>query len=669
MPAFLPSSQFNGARRGYVFQAGPLGTGYYPDPADPAAAKRGRDDEDGAAPVAKRARRAVSAADAAAEERANRLLAEAERAAAARDGGALASGAAAVTDEAGLARALRTLAKTVRTNRELRVRYPDKPAKFMESELSLDGQLRALSSVASEPTLYPTLAHEGAAELLLSLLAHENTDVAVDAVALLNDLTAADVLTAVDPETTRGFLQALLDAGYVPYLCQNLRRLDELSSSKSGGGVGGVGGSGRNNDDGDGSEELEARGVHNTLGIFESLLDVRPDLAVPLCKEGLLLPWLLHRINNKAFDANKLYASEILAILMQNPVPRAVLVEDVAGSGAGGGDDGIDLLLRAVHIYRKTNPSDAAEEECIENVFSALCGALAGEAKARTLFRTNQGVALCMRVLKAKRFAFRGALRILSHAAQGEPATCAQIVEQGGLKVLFPAFMGVGKIIVGKKKKKNRGGAAANGVSEMEDKVVNAIRHEEEEVVVTLLASLIMQLSARGGPASSSSSSSGYLHLIPLKRVLRKFRERSFEKVDRLVELHEKYFARVAAAEQAHFAGAPAADEDEDEVLLDLRRRDAGLPALQAVALVIATLCAHSPALREYTVGKLQEEEGSQGCAQVLNVLAELVEEAGVVDEDEGEGEAEESGGRMLTLAHRQFRAVVAVAAGTVLTK
>ena len=200
----------------------------------------------------------------------------------------------------------------------------------------------------------------------------------------------------------------------------------------------------------------------------------------------------------------------------------------------------------------------------------------------------------------------------------------------------------------------------------MEDKVVNAIGREEEEVVMTLLASLVMQLSVRRSPASSSSTSSGYLHLIPFKRVLRKFRERSFEKLDRLVELHEIYFSRVAAAEQAHFAGAPAADDDEDEALLDLRRRDAGLPALQAVALVIATLCAHSPALREYTVGKLQEEEGSQGCAQVLNVLAELVEEASSVDDDENDdrsgNEGKENGGSMLTLAHRQFRAVVAAA-------
>ncbi len=68
------------------------------------------------------------------------------------------------------------------------------------------------------------------------------------------------------------------------------------------------------------------------------MLDFRPAYADQCVDEGLFV-WLLRRIGQKGiFDGNKLYASELLAALLQaNERARARLTDKV---------DGIDLLLR-----------------------------------------------------------------------------------------------------------------------------------------------------------------------------------------------------------------------------------------------------------------------------------------------------------------------------------
>ena len=68
-------------------------------------------------------------------------------------------------------------------------------------------------------------------------------------------------------------------------------------------------------------------------------------------------------------------------------------------------------------------------------------------------------------------------------------------------------------------------------------------------------------------------------------------------------------------------------DEDEDSVLLDMRRQDAGLDTLQGVALTLSSLCALSPALRQYIVDKLEEQEDENAATQVVQVLEGLAED------------------------------------------
>ena len=230
-----------------------------------------------------------------------------------------------------------------------------------------------------------------------------------------------------------------------------------------------------------------------------------------------------------------------------------------------------------------------------------------------------------LRIMKNKMLSYRGALRVLSHAVAESPETCAALVDAGGLKVLFPAFMGLGKLtVLGVKKNKTSS-----------EKTVNAIGNDEEILAVSLVTNLVVQLSVKKQKQAEGDAEAGstvdFEHLIPLKRVMRKFRDHNFEKADRLVELHEKYFARVVAAEQAHLSSRgrddAMMDEDEDSVLLDMRRQDAGLDTLQGVALTLSSLCALSPALRQYIVDKLEEQEDENAATQVVQVLEGLAED------------------------------------------
>lgn len=51
-----------------------------------------------------------------------------------------------------------------------------------------------MQAVATSPELYPDLVAAGAVPILLSVLHHENGDIAADAIELLSELTDADAV-------------------------------------------------------------------------------------------------------------------------------------------------------------------------------------------------------------------------------------------------------------------------------------------------------------------------------------------------------------------------------------------------------------------------------------------------------------------------------------------
>jgi beta-catenin-like protein 1 len=80
----------------------------------------------------------------------------------------------------------------------------------MGSEADLDADIKALSILAEHPELYAEFAKLGCVNSLVSLLSHENTDIAIDAIEIIGELIDEDVNAEqeqwnamVDPMVTR----------------------------------------------------------------------------------------------------------------------------------------------------------------------------------------------------------------------------------------------------------------------------------------------------------------------------------------------------------------------------------------------------------------------------------------------------------------------------------
>jgi len=337
-----------------------------------------------------------------------RLEAE-ERAAAARGDGYGDEDGSAVTaamDAAHMKRLVLAFERALTRNQEQRVKHVGEPAKYVESEVELDEAIKALSAIAAHPMLFAPLVALRAHESVLALLTHENTDIVLDALELLAELTEGDEEGGVHVQE---LVIALVEQPLLPLLVTNLGRLSEAQSD-------------------------EKAGVLRVLQVLDNLLELQPSLATRLVQETPLLTWLLKRLQVKEFDEVKQFASELLAVLLQH-APRQVCAALPAASA-------VDALLTAVARYKKSeqDPQSPDEEEFVENVFDALC-VVAVSTEHRKAFAQAEGLKLLQIMLKNKARARRGALRLLAHVLQGDVKACRRWVQLPALGTLCAALM------------------------------------------------------------------------------------------------------------------------------------------------------------------------------------------------------------------------------------
>lgn len=151
-----------------------------------------------------------------------------------------------------------------------------------------------------------------------------------------------------------------------------------------------------------------------------------------MCEKTKLLKWLMSKIKVKEFDGNKQYASEILAILLQN---------SLANQKRLGQMNGVDVLLQAVAMYKSKDPKSPDEAEMLENLFNCLCGLLM-PLENREKFLKAEGVELMIIIMKQKKSAYGSAIRALDFAMTNYPPACERFIDVLGLKTAFAAFMG-----------------------------------------------------------------------------------------------------------------------------------------------------------------------------------------------------------------------------------
>ncbi|KAL9024782.1 MAG: hypothetical protein Q9196_006264 [Gyalolechia fulgens] len=298
--------------------------------------------------------------------------------------------------------------RRISKNSELRAKFEADPQKFMGSEADLDADIKALSILADHPDLYGEFVKLGCVTSLVSLLSHENTDIAIDCIEIINELTDEDV------EAEQGqwdlLVDAMLEADLLNLLYDNIARLDE-------------------------DNESDRAGVYHVLSVLENLSS-RTTIAESLGRDTSILPWLLQRIQKKepAISQNKQYAAEILAILLQSSSSNRTKFIDL---------DGVDIVLQLLSQYRRRDPAKGTEEEeYVENLFdSQTC--CVDEPNGKTTFLEAEGIELCLIMLRQGKMSKPRALRLLDHALGGPDgaACCEKLVEAAGLKVVFGAFM------------------------------------------------------------------------------------------------------------------------------------------------------------------------------------------------------------------------------------
>ena len=83
--------------------------------------------------------------------------------------------------------------KRISRNAEMRAKYESEPQKYMASEADLDAEIKSLSVLSEHPELYPDFVELGCVASLVSLLSHENTDIAIDVIEIISELTDEDV--------------------------------------------------------------------------------------------------------------------------------------------------------------------------------------------------------------------------------------------------------------------------------------------------------------------------------------------------------------------------------------------------------------------------------------------------------------------------------------------
>ncbi|RKP05493.1 hypothetical protein THASP1DRAFT_32667 [Thamnocephalis sphaerospora] len=290
-----------------------------------------------------------------------------------------------------------------------------------------------------------------------------------------------------------------------------------------------------------------------------------------------------------------------------------------------------------VQAYKRRDPEDADAEEHVENLFNTLCSVLL-EPIGRQAFVEAEGIELMLILLKERRFARLRALKVISHAVSGHDATstasCTRLVEARGLGPLFSAFMQKGN----RKYKKEY-----KSFSETED----------EEHTAAILAALFRSLpTSLAGVAGNQGAA-----LSTRDRLLFKFMENDMEKLDRLLELRDSWWIKVAAVDAdidarrrrllkrshdriSHEDESDEDDEDDDTELhpdvIYLRRLEAGLFTVQMVDLVIAQLCTLDTSVQQH-VSMILRRSGRS----IEDVCVDVAEYASAIGDEETGGDAE----------------------------
>ncbi len=155
----------------------------------------------------------------------------------------------------------------------MRIKYPELPEKFMDSEVELNEAIQEMHVISTRPDLYPLLLDSNCINVLLGLLSHENSDISAVVIGLLQELTDLESDSTEGFDSVKALIDVLCEKQIFSLLVANLERFDD-----------------KNKD--------EAEALHNALAIVENIVEVKPFLNLDSTKQGFF-QWLLKRVKVK----------------------------------------------------------------------------------------------------------------------------------------------------------------------------------------------------------------------------------------------------------------------------------------------------------------------------------------------------------------------------------
>lgn len=393
-------------------------------------------------------------------------------------------------DERKLKEILKNFDRRFQENQKLRAKWCDDPAKFASSETELYVSLDELQSITTHPELYKHLFNKTYFQLLTNSLLHENNDVSAKVVSFLQELIDLDEL--IDPETIAALKQCVEENHVLKMVIANISRFDE-------------------------NVKEDAQAINNSLEIVENLVDLDEKNSSNSAIKSLI-EWMVKKLDVDAFTEIKVSISEVLSILtMTNDDNK----NQLGKLGA------IDVLLRQVAKYRAIAPQTGDEHEYMEQIIVCLETSMFNYDPNKLIFIKEEGVDLVELVLRDKRDAVKQSniksslLKMFSYVLTTDKdpdpivqTCCDRFVKVLGLRVMFPIFQNP-KVIFSKKLKKKD-----------HDQMAEQIEEHSASIILSLMKY-----------CNDSDS---------IQRIAVKFAESSFEKFNRLVELHEKNFRRVS---------------------------------------------------------------------------------------------------------------------------
>ncbi len=582
MPAFIPSKTWVGEKKGFYFGTGDDGTGYYIDNVQQKDVQ------------STRKRKKVKIAE---DQNEMKLLIEKLEKKA--EGSSILE-----LSKKGVQAASKSLQNLYQQNIQKRTEHPTQPEQYMESELALFEQLVALQALATDTKVYGYIENSNLMPTLIQLLGHENTDICASVVSLLLEwidpsLVAedADVLPLL-----KSFAIVAMEGWETIVL--NLQRYQNDEESN----------------------DSNLKGVENTLSLMENILELDALLAptgvlekrnvrIAMVKDSLIVSWLFTIIENTSEpERQNLFlrgrSFEVLALLAQNidlytALPDWANLPSTVSSKKGRNltterINGIESLLQSIALHRKEQPKSDVEIEMLENSCIILSSCISFSTSNLTSFLDGQGVELVIRCLKERMHAGGSCLKLLDFfGGEGvHKAAAERLVTAGGLKYLFPIFVG---------SRIPKPAPQASRSLKAKRKWLAELKAQ----IIRIFYALTIHLESES-PQDAKS------------RFVAKFVEDDLKYCDRLVELLLEYDERARKAEYQFFRSDIEDTIDDEQVTLAAfdAKLSGGGDIYFRLAAVTAFICIHSRRCHQQIVHQLQMKQS--GVSLIKTALSEF---------------------------------------------